>query len=88
LFKGIPNADYQKPMVAEVGAEEKYKSYFNEFLKPGGKYLKFISISSTNIDVFKAAEQQKVGITVTIQKDNLRKELEAANIIKPLNYGF
>jgi hypothetical protein len=88
LFKGIPNANYQKPMVPEVGAEEKYKSYFNEFLKPGGKYLKFIALTNNNLDVFKSTEQQKVGITVTIQKDNLRKELEAANIIKPLNYGF
>jgi hypothetical protein len=88
LFKGIPNADFQKPMVPEVGAEEKYKSYFNEFLKPGGKYLKFIALTNNNLDVFKSTEQQKVGITVTIQKDNLRKELEAANIIKPLNYGF
>lgn len=88
LFKGIPNADFQKPMVAEVGAEEKYKSYFNEFLKPGGKYLKFVALSSSNLDVFTSSEQQKVGIIVTIQKDNLRKELEAANIIKALNNGF
>jgi hypothetical protein len=88
LFKGIPGADFQKPMVAEVGAEEKYKSYFNEFLKPGGKYLKFIALSSNTIDAFKSDEMQKVGVTLTIQKDNLRKELEAANIIKPLTNGF
>ncbi len=88
LFKGIPNADFQKPLVTEVGAEEKFKSYFNEFLKPGGKYLKFVALSSSNLDVFTSSEQQKVGIIVTIQKDNLRKELEVANIIKALNNGF
>jgi hypothetical protein len=88
LFKGIPGADFQKPIVAEVGAEEKYKSYFNEFLKPGGKYLKFIALSSNTIDAFKSDEMQKVGVTLTIQKDNLRKELEAANIIKTLTNGF
>ena len=88
IFKGIPGADFQKPLVAEVGAEEKYKSYFNEFLKPGGKYLKFIALSSNSIEVFKSDEMQKVGVTVTIQKDNLRKELEAANIIKTLTNGF
>ena len=71
-----------------MGAEEKYKSNFNEFLKPGGKYLKFISLSSNNIEVFKSDEMQKVGVTLTIQKDNLRKELEAANIIKTLTNGF
>lgn len=88
IFKGIPGADFQKPLVTEVGADEKYKSYFNEFLKPGGKYLKFIAISSNTINVLKSDEMLKVGVTVTVQKDNLRKELEAANIIKPLNYGF
>ena len=88
IFKGIPGADFQKPLVAEVGAEEKYKSYFSEFLKPGGKYLKFIALSSNSIEVFKSDEMQKVGVTVTIQKDNLRKELEAANIIKTLTNGF
>jgi hypothetical protein len=88
IFKGIPGADFQKPLVAEVGAEEKYKSYFNEFLKPNGKYLKFIALASSNLEVLKAEDQLKVGLTVTIQKDNLRKELEAANIIKPLTNGF
>jgi len=88
IFKGIPGADFQKPLVAEMGAEEKYKSYFNEFLKPGGKYLKFIALSSNSIEVFKSDKMQKVGVTLTIQKDNLRKELEAANIIKTLTNGF
>lgn len=88
IFKGIPGADFQKPLVAEVGAEEKYKNYFNEFLKPNGKYLKFIALSSSNLEVLKADDQLKVGIVVTIQKDNLRKEFEAANIIKSLNNGF
>ena len=69
-------------------SEEKYKSYFNEFFKDGGKYLKFISLTNNNIEVLEGSDRLKVGIIVTIQKDNLRKELEAANIIKALNNGF
>ena len=36
------------------------------------------------------AESQvyKVGIVVSVQKDELRKALEAAGVIKSLNYGF
>jgi hypothetical protein len=88
IFNGIPNADFQKPMISEAGAEEKYKSYFHEFFKDGGKYLKFVTLTSNNIEVIEGLGKLKVGIVVTIQKDNLRKELEASNIIKALNNGF
>jgi hypothetical protein len=88
IFKGIPKADYQKPIISEAGAEEKYKSYFNEFFKDGGKYLKFISLTNNNVEVLDGSDRLKIGIIVTIQKNNLRKELEAAKIIKSLNNGF
>lgn len=88
LFKGIHNSQNTKPLIAEYGAEEKYKSYFNNFFKKNGKYLKFISLSSNSSEITKEGNKLKVGIIVTIQKDNLRKELEAANIIKALNNGF
>jgi hypothetical protein len=88
LFKGIPNSQNTKPLIKEYGAEEKYKKYFNDFFKKDGKYLKFISLSSNPSDITKEGNKLKVGIIVTIQKDNLRKELEASNIIKALNNGF
>jgi hypothetical protein len=92
LFKGIPGSGLLKPMVTEVGAEEKYKNYFNEFLKPGGKYLNYVALSSDGgidaRDRLKVGNKLKIGIVVSVQKANLRKELEAANIIRGLSSGF
>lgn len=92
LFKGIPGSGTQQPMVNEVGAEEKYKDYFTEFFKTGGKYLNYVSISNDGSinenDRYKVGRQLKIGVIVSVQKANLRKELEAAGIIKRLDNGF
>jgi len=92
LFKGIPGSGITAPMVNEVGAEEKYSDYFKEFLKPGGKYLNYVSISNDGSinenDRFKVGKQLKIGVIVSVQKANLRKELEAAGIVKKLDNGF
>lgn len=92
LFKGIPGSGMVSPMVNEPGAEEKYSDYFKELLKPGGKYLNFVSISNDGSinenDRFKVGKKLKIGVIVSVQKANLRNELEAAGIIKKLDHGF
>jgi hypothetical protein len=92
LFKGIPGSGMAHPMVNDVGAEEKYKDFFSEFFKSGGRYLNYVSISNDGSinenDRFKVGRQLKIGVIVSVQKANLRKELEAAGIIKKLDQGF
>jgi hypothetical protein len=94
LFKGIPGSGMQRPMISEAGAEEKYKDYFNEFFKSGGRYLNFVALSSDgSIDSMdrirvKNGKLLKIGIVVSVQKDNLRKQLQDDKIIKSLSSGF
>jgi hypothetical protein len=92
LFKGIPGSGLQRPMIPEAGAEDKYRDYFIEFFKPGGKYLNFVAISNdgsiSEDDRFKVGKNLKIGIIISVQKANLRRELEAAGIVKPLSSGF
>lgn len=92
IFKGVPSSGNPKPMVNEVGAEEKYRDYFNEFFKDGGKYLNYVAISNDGSiddkDRFRVGNRLKIGVVVSVQKFNLRKELEAAKIIKKLDDGF
>lgn len=88
LFKGVPNSQYTKPLITEYDAEENYKSYFKDFFKKNGKYLKFITISNHIAEVTKEGNKLKIGLIVTIQVNNLRKELEDTKIIKALNNGF
>lgn len=92
LFKGIPGSGLEKPLVSEVGAEDKYRDYFQEFLKPNGKYLNYIAISNdgsiSDEDRLKVGKKLKIGVVVVVQKANLRRELEAAGIVKKLDSGF
>jgi len=92
LFKGIPGSGTAKPMITESGAEDKYRSYFDNFFSMGGKYLNFVSISTdgsiSDKDRFRVGNRLKIGVVVSVQKTNLRQELEAAGIIKKLDSGF
>ena len=92
LFKGVPGSGMVSPMVTEYGAEDKYKAYFDEFFKQGGKYLNFVSISNDGSieakDRLKVGNRLKIGVLVSVQKANLRNEMEMAKIIKKLDAGF
>jgi hypothetical protein len=92
MFKGIPGSGLQRPMITEVGAEDKFRDYFKEFFKEGGKYLNYVSISNdgsiADEDRLKVGKKLKIGVIVSVQKANLRTELEAAGIVKKLNSGF
>lgn len=92
LFKGIPGSGLQRPMITEAGAEEKYKDYFNQFFMSGGRYLNFVALSSDGSidsrDRMKVGKLVKIGFVVSVQKDNLRKELQDDKIIKSLSSGF
>lgn len=92
LFKGIPGSGIVGPMVREVGAEDKFRDYFLEFFKKGGKYLNFVSISNDGSiaeeDRLRVGKKLKIGVILLVQKDNLRKELESAGIVKKLDAGF
>lgn len=92
LFKGIPGSGLQRPMITEAGAEEKYKAYFNQFFSSGGRYLNFVALSSDGSidsrDRMKVGRMLKIGFVVSVQKDNLRKELQDDKIIKSLSSGF
>jgi hypothetical protein len=92
LFKGIPGSGLQRPLVSDPGAEDKFRDYFKAFFSEGGKYLNFVAISNDGSieddDRLKVGKQLKIGVVVSVQKANLRRELEAAGIIKKLSDGF
>lgn len=92
LFKGIPGSGLQRPLVPDPGAEDKYRDYFTNFFDDGGKYLNFVAISNDGSiedgDRLKVGKQLKIGVVVSVQKANLRRELEAAGIVKKLSDGF
>lgn len=96
IFKGFSGGSQgcvtQKPIASNPSIEEEKNDYFDSFFEDGGKYMKFVSESSDgNIgaeDRMKVGKEYKIGVLVSVSKDALRQELEAAGIIKGLSSGF
>jgi hypothetical protein len=99
LFKGVAalNNEYarvpaQRPIVTDPTAETTYQEYFKDFFQNGGKYMKYVNFVNNGIpapgDIIKVGKQYKVGVRVSVSKDALRKEMEAAGVVKALGAGF
>lgn len=95
IFKGFGDKERikgQKPLSQSPNLEIEHAPYFAEFFKPGGKFLKFVSLVEQGAiapgDRIQVGKEFKIGIVVTVQVQALRKELESAGIIKSLTSGF
>ncbi len=91
IFKGYGGSQgcvSQRPMANMPGVETQYKEYFDSFFAEGGEYQKYASIIEGSTEVVKVGKEYKVGKIVSVRKDELRRALEAAGIIKGLNSGF
>lgn len=92
LFKGIPGSGSGYAMVTDPEALTKFSDYFKIFFGSSGKYLNYVAISNDGSiaeeDRLKVGKKYKIGVIVSVQKSALRKELEAAGVIKKLDDGF
>ena len=91
IFKGYGGGQgcvSQRPMANNPGVEQQYKEYFDSFFATGGEFQKYASIMSGTTETVKVGKEYKVGCVVSVRKDDLRKALEAAGVIKSLNSGF
>ena len=91
IFKGYGGGQgcvSQRPMVANPGAETQYVEYFDSFFANGGEFQKYASIVEGTTEMTRVGKEYKVGVVVSVRKDDLRKALEAAGIIRGLNSGF
>ena len=91
IFKGFAGGDGcvgQRPMASGPGAEMEHEEYFKLFFSDKGEYRKYVSLVEGTEEVTKVGKEYKVGVVVSVQKDELRRALEAAGVIKGLNYGF
>ena len=95
IFKGFTGAGAgctQKPLASSPSIEEEKADFFTNFFADGGKYMKFVSVTGDGSvaaeDRMKVGKEYKVGVIISVSKDNLRKDLEDAGIIKGLSSGF
>lgn len=79
----------QKPLVSDPAVEQQKEEFFDNFFEDEGKFMKFVSNSGdATPEVMKVGKEYKIGVVVTVMSDNLRKDLEAAGVIKGLASGF
>jgi hypothetical protein len=96
IFKGYVrkgNIPALPPLSNIPGLEQTQIDFFNQFFRDGGDYLKYIAVSNENLaigagDLIKLNKGYKIGMIVTVDKNLLKRDLEAAGIIKSLNSGF
>lgn len=91
IFKGYTSMNgcvAQRALAQKPGVEMEYKEYFENFFKDYGEYLKYVSLTSVAQETIKVGKEYKVGVVVSVQKDELRRALEAAGVISGLGRGF
>lgn len=91
LFKGFGGGNgciAQRAIIPQAGAEEENKVYFDTFFAEGGEFMKYASIVGGTMETVKVGKEYKVGNVVNVRKDELRKAMESAGIIKSFNAGF
>ena len=95
IFKGFTGTSYvpgQKALTSNVNLEQEKADFFAPFFAEEGKYMKFVSTSNDGAvaaeDRMKIGKEYKVGVILSVNVSALRKDLEAAGIIKSLGAGF
>ena len=92
LFKGHFTGSkdcYEKPLILEVNAQEKYEDYFNAFFRDGGEYSNYVSLKDERImrHVIRAADsrnkdQSKYSVVVRVLRVELKEKLVMDGILK------
>ncbi|WP_428223533.1 hypothetical protein [Flavobacterium sp.] len=95
VFKGFPGEGgcaSQKAIANDPNVETEKQEFFDTFFQDGGNYMKYVSVSSDGMisadDRKKVGKEYKIGVVVSVMKDALRKDLEAAGIVRGLSSGF
>ena len=97
IFKGFvgvkQGVSTQKPLVKGLNAEKEHEQFFKAFFADGGAYMKFVSTATDGAvgasDRLKVSKKEyKIGVVVSVRKDELRKALEQEGIIKGLSSMF
>lgn len=90
LFRGFTNKDLrqrQKPLAGSPSLEVQHHDFFQAFFAQGGQAASYTSEVGPR-KVVKSGKLYKITATVSVNKDQLRKDLEDAGVIKKLGSAF
>lgn len=88
IFRGFSGKGFgaQKP-IAKPEAQTQHADFFNAFFD-NGDYAAYAQVVNPVADRVKVGKEYKIVATVSVSKDELRKTLEGAGVIRSLNTGF
>ncbi len=91
LFRGFNNKELrqsQRPLAGSAMAESQHADFFKDFFSENGLAKNYVASINGSRQVIKSGKQYKISTIVTVNKEQLHKDLESAGIIKGLNSGF
>lgn|SRR5574344_832300 len=91
LFKGFGGAQgctSQRPLAGSALVEAQNMDYFKAFFNQGGGYASYASMVSNSLQTQRVGKKYKVTAVISVSKDQLRKDLEKAGVIRGLTNGF
>lgn len=91
LFKGFVEPSMRKtvkPLAGSASKEGEHADYFETFFESEGPATNYVTFVNSSRNVVKSGKQYKVSATVSVSKDQLRKDLEDAGVIRGLNSAF
>lgn len=95
IFKGFAAKDRvpgQRPLAPNMNLEQEREDFFKPFFSKGGSYLRYVNITGDGSvraeDRLRVGDEYKIGVVVSVNVAQLRKDLEDAGIIRSLGSGF
>lgn len=95
IFKGFAGGGQgctSQKAFATPEDEDKNIDFFEKFFADGGDFMRYVALTNDGSiaaeDRLKVGKQYKIGVVVSVMKDDLRKYLEKEGITKALDAGF
>lgn len=85
LFRGF---DGKKPLAGSASAEAAHQDFFNSFFMPEGPSKGYATEVPGSRKTIKSDKKYKTSATMTVQKDQLQRDLEKEGVIRGLNSIF
>lgn len=90
LFRGFADQKtkrHQKPLAGSASVESENVDFFKNFFD-GGSANDYVGVVSESKSTVKAGKQYRISAIVTVNKEQLRKDLESAGVLRGLNSVF
>ena len=87
-YAGTRGCPAQRPMATNPGLEQERAIFFNDFFGPDKAYNRYASEVGGGLERVRVGREYKIGAVISVSRDLLRRDLQAAGVIRGLADGF